>query len=89
MSVQSNCPCTRRGPISPMFKPLVRKGLLVRHEIGWTRPCRLWPNGKEILENRLDPHTHKPCIVNYHHSIFGKQSVSKGKSRQERRKYGS
>jgi len=79
-------PIYKAWSISPMFKPLVRKGLLVRHEIGRTRPSRLWPNGKEILETRLDPHTHKLCIVNCHHSIFGKPSVSKEKGRQERRK---
>jgi hypothetical protein len=62
--------------IPPMFAPLVRRGVLVRRVIGVTEPSKRWPQGKEILETRVDPITHKRCTVNYHHSIFKKPSAS-------------
>ena len=70
--------------ISPMFAPLVRKGLLVRRVIGITEPRRRWPNGKEILETREDPVTHKQCIVNYHHSFAPKKPPEAQKGPQQR-----
>src|SRR5437764_4578137 len=51
--------------ISPMFAPLVRKGLLVRRVIGVAEPCKRWPHGKDIMDTREDRETHKRCIVNY------------------------
>ena len=70
--------------VSPMFAPLVRKGLLVRRVIGITEPRRRWPNGKEILETREDPVTHKQCIVNYHHSFAPKKPPEAQKRPQQR-----
>lgn len=70
--------------ISPMFAPLVRKGLLVRRVIGITEPSRRWPNGKEILDRREDPETHKNCLVNYHHSFAPKRPPEAHKVRQQR-----
>jgi hypothetical protein len=82
--------CAERLPdykawsISPMFAPLVRKGLLVRRVIGITEPSRRWPNGKEVQETRVDPETHKPCTVNYHHSFALKRPPEAHKGPQQR-----
>lgn len=73
--------------ISPMFKPLVRRGLLVRRVLGVTEPTRRWPDGKEIFETRVDPITHKRCIVNYHHTVLKKPAATA--PAQQRLEYGS
>jgi hypothetical protein len=61
--------------VSPMFAPLVRKGRLARRVIGNTGPTSRWPEGKEILETRVDAETHKHCTVNYHHAFAPKKPL--------------
>ena len=72
--------------ISPMFKPLVCRGVLVRRLVGVTEPSSRFPEGKEIYETRVDAVTHKHCIVHYHHSVFKKPSSSA--PAQKRLEYG-
>ena len=58
--------------LSPIFAPLIRKGLLIRPVLGRTAPSTRWPSGQEIYERRADPHTHKKCNIHYHHAVYKK-----------------
>jgi hypothetical protein len=46
--------------VSPVFKPLVRQGKLVRHVVGKTG------KGKDRYETRIDPESSRPVIVHYY-----------------------
>ncbi len=55
--------------ISPIFKPLVRSGKLVRRLIGRTEMSPKWPRGKEIFQTRLDPSSNRECVLHFHPSV--------------------
>jgi hypothetical protein len=63
-------PAYKAWSISPIFAPLVRRGVLVRKVLGVAPPSKRWPEGKEIPETRVDPETHHSCVVHYHHAVL-------------------
>ncbi len=46
--------------VSPVFKPLVRQGKLVRRVVGKTA------RGKDKYETRTDPESNRPVIIHYY-----------------------
>jgi hypothetical protein len=56
--------------VSPKFKPLVRRGKLVRNVVGRTEPTKRHPEGRAKFETRPDPETGCDCIVHYHHTVL-------------------
>lgn len=56
--------------VSPVFKPLVNRSVLVRRVIGRNE------KGKDLYETREDPNSHRQVIVHFHHTVAAKKPAA-------------